>query len=405
MSMNVSTTTAAYASYQNNYKTGTANKKKETAQTTENTKLKENTTESIAEKNLSKAAQKMLENLRGSRNDMDFMVADFENGDNAKDILAQSDKEYTVIFSKEEMEKMASDPKYYAEKMHSIEGALRMTDEINAQFGFERAFGKTNDNADADTKITKFGISFNSDGTTTFFAQLEKSSASQKEYLEKLQEKKAAEKKEAKKKEQSKQTEVRKTMVQASSNDPLAQCDYGNFSLRFKPVDINFTKPNWDTIMTKRDKPAMSEEEFDEAIKELARKEFATGKRDDDAYRKLCMQHGETVSPDRKAIYESSMKKTGGKMNATCMFWDSKGNKTLSYNPESRNWKAISTDEEFARARVFTSIYNDELARLKEEYGEKAKGNVSYSQIKADISAEESKEKNNNEGNTIDLQI
>ena len=34
----------------------------------------------------------MLENLRGSRNDMDFMVADFENGDNAKDILAQSDK-------------------------------------------------------------------------------------------------------------------------------------------------------------------------------------------------------------------------------------------------------------------------------------------------------------------------
>ena len=154
MSMNVSTTTAAYANYQNNYKTGTANKKKETAQTTENTKLKENTTESIAEKNLSKAAQKMLENLRGSRNDMDFMVADFENGDNAKDILAQSDKEYTVIFSKEEMEKMASDPKYYAEKMHSIEGVLRMTDEINAQFGFERAFGKTNDNADADTKIT-----------------------------------------------------------------------------------------------------------------------------------------------------------------------------------------------------------------------------------------------------------
>lgn len=74
-------------------------------------------------------------------------------------------------------------------------------------------------------------------------------------------------------------------------------------------MDINFTKPNWDTIMTKRDKPAMSEEEFEEAIKELARKEFATGKRDDDAYRKLCMQHGEIVSPDRKAIYEASMKK------------------------------------------------------------------------------------------------
>jgi len=185
----------------------------------------------------------------------------------------------------------------------------------------------------------------------------------------------------------------------------LAQCDYGNFSLRFKPVDIKFTKPNWDTIMTKRDKPVMSEEEFEEAIKELARKEFATGKRDDAAYRKLCMQHGETVSPDRKAIYESSMKRTGGKMNAACMFWDSKGNKTLSYNPESRNWKAISTDEEFARARVFTSIYNDELARLKEEYGEKAKGNVSYSKIKADLSSESAKGLGVNAGNTIDYSI
>ena len=35
--------------------------------------------------------------------------------------------------------------------------------------------------------------------------------------------------------------------------------------------------------MTKRDKPAMSEEEFEKAIKELAQKEFATGKRDDAA--------------------------------------------------------------------------------------------------------------------------
>ena len=74
-------------------------------------------------------------------------------------------------------------------------------------------------------------------------------------------------------------------------------------------------------------------------------------------------------------------------MNAACMFWDNNGNKTLSYNPESRNWKAISTEEEFARARVFTSIYNEELARLKKEYGENAKGTVSYQQIQSDLAA------------------
>ena len=106
-----------------------------------------------------------------------------------------------------------------------------MTDEINAQFGFERAFGKTNDNADADTKITKFGISFNSDGTTTFYAELEKSSASQK---------KAAEKKEAKKKEQSKQTEVRKTTVQANSKEELLD--------KIKNIDWDSIKPEENKI-------------------------------------------------------------------------------------------------------------------------------------------------------------
>ena len=45
-------------SYQNTYKAGTVDKKKETAKTTENDKVKKNVTESIAEKNLSKEAQK-----------------------------------------------------------------------------------------------------------------------------------------------------------------------------------------------------------------------------------------------------------------------------------------------------------------------------------------------------------
>ena len=40
--------------------------------------------------------------------------------------------------------------------------------------GFERAFGKE---GAADTAITKIGIAFHDDGTTSFFAELEKSSA------------------------------------------------------------------------------------------------------------------------------------------------------------------------------------------------------------------------------------
>lgn len=98
--------------------------------------------------------------------------------------------------------------------------------------------------------------------------------------------------------------------------------------------------------------------------------------------------------------YEKAI--TGGKMNAACMFWDNNGNKTLSYNPESRNWKAISTEEEFARARVFTSIYNDELARLKKEYGKNAKGTVSYQQIQSDLAVSM---KAPSSGSSLDIQI
>ena len=60
MSMNVNTTGTVYGSYQNTYKAGTVDKKKETAKTTENDKVKKNVTESIAEKNLSKEAQEQI---------------------------------------------------------------------------------------------------------------------------------------------------------------------------------------------------------------------------------------------------------------------------------------------------------------------------------------------------------
>ena len=141
--------------------------------------------------------------------------------------------------------------------------------------------------------------------------------------------------------------------------------------------------------MTKRDKPAMSEDEFNDAIKELARKEFSTGERDHKAYRKLSMQFSETASPDRKAIYEDSMKKTGGKMNAACMFWDKSGNKTLSWHPMTGRWDAISTEGEFERAREFTSVYNDEIKRLKAQYGDEGKGRISMKQIHDDLKGEQ----------------
>ena len=164
--------------------------------------------------------------------------------------------------------------------------------------------------------------------------------------------------------------------------------DYGNFDLRFTPTDRPFNPPDWNEVKTKQDKPAMSESEFEDAIKELARKNFSTGNKDHKAIQKLIKQYQEVASPDRKALYEESMKKTGGKMNAACMFWDNSGNKSLAWHPITGRWSTFSTQGEHDRAVQFYSIYNDEFKRLQSEYGNDSKGRISMKQIHDDLQGE-----------------
>ena len=78
------------------------------------------------------------------------------------------------------------------------------------------------------SEITKIGIVFNDDGTTSFFAELEKSSAKQRERIEKaIEEKRTEKKKEEKKAEKEIQsysksnTDTKRTNVQADSMEEL----------------------------------------------------------------------------------------------------------------------------------------------------------------------------------------
>lgn len=144
------------------------------------------------ESKLSSKAQQFLKNLRKQYGDYDFFVGNSK--DDLKALTKSGSKEFSVIFSNAELERMANDEDYAKEKMQSVEKAVKMSEEINQKYGFERAFGKEG------TEITKIGIAFNEDGTTTFFAELEKSSAKQRERMEKAREEKRAEQKEEEKK-------------------------------------------------------------------------------------------------------------------------------------------------------------------------------------------------------------
>lgn len=164
---------------------------------------------------LSSRAQKLLEKLRKTYDNMDFMVADFDNGEDAKAILSRGTKEFSVLFSSEELEKMASDEKYEKEYMDRIQGAVRMSEQINAEKGFGSVIGKDGE----ESRITKMGVAFNKDGTMTYFAELEKMSEKQQERIERAREERA----EA---DSNRGTRVinpiiKKTTVQASSAEEL----------------------------------------------------------------------------------------------------------------------------------------------------------------------------------------
>ncbi len=161
----------------------------------------------IGEAQLSETAQVFLKKLRETYGSMDFFAADFGRGDNAKDILAGAKNEYSVILSIEELEKMAADEEYAAEYMQKVQGAVRMSEQINREFGFISESG----GMVGSTKVSKIGISLGGDGITTFFAELEKSSQQQKEQIEDAQEEKRA--------KERKRTE--RTFVQADSIEEL----------------------------------------------------------------------------------------------------------------------------------------------------------------------------------------
>lgn len=124
---------------------------------------------------LSGKAQTLLEKLRKDYSGMDFFV--LGAGDDARALLAGGTKEISVVFTVDELEKMAVDEAYAQERMNGVKGAIRMSEEINKKFGYEPAFCRDTDKGAA----TKLGISVGGDGTITYFAQLEKSSKQQRE--------------------------------------------------------------------------------------------------------------------------------------------------------------------------------------------------------------------------------
>lgn len=120
------------------------------------------------EPKLSAKAQKFLDGLREKYGDYDFTV--LSSPDAAQ--VAGSSKDYAVIFTPEEIERMADDDDYAQKVMGQVGGAVDMLKNIS-----ERDLGE-------DVRFAQLAVSFDDEGNTKLFAQLEKISAEQRERLE-----------------------------------------------------------------------------------------------------------------------------------------------------------------------------------------------------------------------------
>jgi hypothetical protein len=168
------------------------------------------------ESGLSEKAQKLLNKLRNTYTNVDFMVADSDTGDEAKQVLSQYTREYSVLLTTDEIEKMASDEKFEKEYLSQIETAIGVTDNINEQYDMSQSF----ESKGGYTVVSKYGVMVDADGKATLFADLNKLSDAQKEYLEKHREKVKEEKKAEEAKAEKKEAEERLEEI-AEEADPF----------------------------------------------------------------------------------------------------------------------------------------------------------------------------------------
>lgn len=211
---------SGYNAYQNNYYDQSVKNRKESDKTSKTDSAKKSNGTRKASSNpvqLSSKAKALLQELKKTYSNMDFMVADYDSEEEAASYLSRGTKEYSVLIDSEELERMAADDDVKKQNLSLLDEAVGKLDEIKDQLG------------DHKDEVVHMGVSIGKNGEMSFFAELEKVSERQKDFVEKIRE----DKKEAAKKAESDKTDPRqahrydyerskRTTVYASSAEELA---------------------------------------------------------------------------------------------------------------------------------------------------------------------------------------
>ncbi|MBR6307712.1 MAG: hypothetical protein IKR39_03805 [Lachnospiraceae bacterium] len=135
---------------------------------TENAKRAGGVKAKNGEGKLSKKAADFLAKLREERPDFDFQVS---GGKDLRALATDTDKEYSVIFDAEELEKMADDENYAQEKLNHLDTIVKMSDKITKDAGFASLLGET---AEGNFFADAINFSVKDNGEIKIFADIKK---------------------------------------------------------------------------------------------------------------------------------------------------------------------------------------------------------------------------------------
>lgn len=167
----------------------------------------------IGQPELSDKAAEYYDKLKEKYSDMDFVLVsndEVENAEQKASKYAKADRTL-VLIDADKVEEMASDEDVREKYEGIIGNAGTQLNQLKETLG------------DAIGNVKTFGIKVNDDGTTSYFAVVDKSLAAQKERIEKNAEKKAEEKAKTAKKEKAQKQKEKLETISASSMDELAK--------------------------------------------------------------------------------------------------------------------------------------------------------------------------------------
>lgn len=160
---------------------------------------------------LSDSARSLLEELKEKYQNMDFFVADCGSEEEEQSYLSRGTKEYSVLIDPDTLEAMAADQETKEKYINILDTATSQMEDIKEKLG-----------ADGE-EVRSIGVKIDKEGNTTFFAELQKVSDSQKEWMEQMKNKKVEDKKNQEKLEKKRAEKRDKETEQAGKKDDLKQ--------------------------------------------------------------------------------------------------------------------------------------------------------------------------------------